>query len=98
MEHFKEILLETGVPQPDFMVVPQKGENLVCLAGARGGKVRYSHEGKVSVRPVKEHDVSHYLRKERGLFGHHDRPNVLLSNGIQSLRLDKQLVVDMNPP
>lgn len=44
------------------------------------------------------HEIAHYLRKERGLFGHHDRANVLLSNGIQSLRLDKQLVMDMNPP
>jgi hypothetical protein len=44
------------------------------------------------------HEILHYLRKERGFFGHHDRPNVLLSSGIQSLRLDKQLVLDINPP
>lgn len=44
------------------------------------------------------HELAHYLRKERGFAGHHDRPNVLLSSGIQSLRLDKQLVMDINPP
>ena len=44
------------------------------------------------------HEIAHSLRKERGFFGHHDRPNVLLSRGIQSLRLDKQLVMDINPP
>jgi hypothetical protein len=44
------------------------------------------------------HEIAHYLRSERGFTGHHDRPNVLLSSGIQSLRLDKQLVMDINPP
>jgi hypothetical protein len=39
------------------------------------------------------HEVAHYL----GAF-HHDRENVLLSNGRQSTRLDKQLVFDVNPP
>jgi hypothetical protein len=44
------------------------------------------------------HEVAHHLRHARGFNGHHDRPNVLLSTGIQSLRLDKQLVMDINPP
>lgn len=44
------------------------------------------------------HELAHHLRYARGFTGHHDRPNVLLSNGIQSLRLDKQLVMDINPP
>lgn len=44
------------------------------------------------------HEIAHYLRNERGFTGHHSRPNVLLSSGIQSLRLDKQLVMDINPP
>ena len=44
------------------------------------------------------HEILHYIRKERGFAGHHDRQNVLLSNKIQSLRMDKQLVMDVNPP
>jgi len=44
------------------------------------------------------HEILHYIRKERGFTGHHDRQNILLSNKIQSLRMDKQLVMDVNPP
>jgi hypothetical protein len=44
------------------------------------------------------HEIPHYIRKEPGFTGHHDRQKVLLSTRIQSLRIDKQLVMDVNPP
>lgn len=47
---------------------------------------------------VLAHEVLHHLRALRGSKGHHDRKNVLLSTGIQTLRIDKQLVIDINIP
>lgn len=47
---------------------------------------------------VLAHEILHYLRAVRGFKGHHDRKNVLLSSGIQTLRIDKQLVIDINIP
>jgi hypothetical protein len=45
------------------------------------------------------HEILHYLREARHMPGsHHDRERVLLSNGIQTLKIDKQLVLDINPP
>jgi len=41
------------------------------------------------------HEVAHYLR---GVQGHHSRPNVLLSDTLQTTAVDKQLVLDINPP
>jgi hypothetical protein len=39
------------------------------------------------------HVVAHYLGAD-----HHDRENVLLSTGRQSTRLDRGLVLAINPP
>lgn len=47
------------------------------------------------------HEVAHFLRfEEEGTRedDHHNRPNVLLSRGVQSARLDKQLVKKINSP
>ncbi len=45
------------------------------------------------------HEILHYLREARHLPpGHHSRDRILLSSGIQTLRIDKQLVMDINPP
>lgn len=45
------------------------------------------------------HEILHYLREKRKLPpGHYDRDGILLSNKVQSLRLDKQAVLDVNPP
>ncbi|MFN8650356.1 MAG: hypothetical protein U0133_00450 [Gemmatimonadales bacterium] len=47
---------------------------------------------------VLAHEILHHLRALRGATGHHDRKNVLLSSGIQTLRIDKQLIIDVNIP
>jgi hypothetical protein len=45
------------------------------------------------------HEVAHFLTYDRGLgMFHHARPNVLLSTGIESTRLDKPLVIQLNSP
>jgi hypothetical protein len=47
---------------------------------------------------VMAHEVGHFLhhkRKHSGS-GHHDRSGILLSSGMESLSLDKQLVSDLN--
>jgi len=46
---------------------------------------------------VMAHEVGHFLhhtRKHSGS-GHHDRSGILLSSGMESLSLDKQLVSDL---
>ena len=44
------------------------------------------------------HEVGHFLHHERNLpgSGHHDRNGILLSSGMESLSLDKQLVSNFN--
>jgi hypothetical protein len=45
------------------------------------------------------HEVAHFLTFEQdSVTFHHDRPNVLLSTGLQSTKLDKQLVFQINTP
>src|SRR5215510_16599444 len=54
MHSFKEVLPQTGVPQDNFMVVPHERENLVWIAGARGGgDVALAHGNGISVQQVK---------------------------------------------
>jgi hypothetical protein len=43
------------------------------------------------------HELAHFLQDRRNLVGHHSRDKVLLSTGIQSTLIDKQLVADLNP-
>lgn len=47
---------------------------------------------------VMAHEVGHFLHHKRNLpgSGHHDRSGILLSSGMESLSLDKQLVSDLN--
>jgi hypothetical protein len=47
---------------------------------------------------VMAHEVGHFLHEKRNLpGGHHDRNGLLLSSGLESLALDKQLVINLNP-
>jgi hypothetical protein len=47
---------------------------------------------------VMAHEVGHFLHHKRNLpaSGHHDRNGILLSSGMESLSLDKQLVINLN--
>ena len=47
---------------------------------------------------VMAHEVGHFLHHKRNLpgSGHHDRSGILLSSGMESLSLDKQLVSNFN--
>lgn len=47
---------------------------------------------------VMAHEVGHFLHHKRKLggSGHHDRGGILLSSGLESLSLDRQLVSDLN--
>lgn len=47
---------------------------------------------------VMAHEVGHFLHHKRNLggSGHHDRGGILLSSGLESLALDRQLVSDLN--
>ena len=47
---------------------------------------------------VMAHEVGHFLHHKRNLpgSGHHDRGGILLSTGLESLSLDKQLVSNLN--
>lgn len=47
---------------------------------------------------VMAHEVAHFLHHKRNLpgSGHHDRNGILLSKGMESLSLDKQLVANLN--
>jgi len=47
---------------------------------------------------VMAHEVGHFLHHKRNLpgSGHHDRSGILLSGGMESLSLDKQLVSNFN--
>lgn len=47
---------------------------------------------------VMAHEVGHFLHHKRNMpgSGHHDRGGILLSSGMESLALDKQLVSDLN--
>ncbi|WP_448149131.1 hypothetical protein [Labrys miyagiensis] len=47
---------------------------------------------------VMAHEVGHFLHHKRNMpgSGHHDRGGILLSSGMESLSLDKQLVSDLN--
>jgi hypothetical protein len=47
---------------------------------------------------VMAHEVGHFLHHKRNMpgSGHHDRSGILLSSGMESLSLDKQLVSDLN--
>jgi hypothetical protein len=44
------------------------------------------------------HEVGHFLHHKRNMpgSGHHDRNGILLSSGMESLALDKQLVANFN--
>jgi hypothetical protein len=46
------------------------------------------------------HEIAHFLADEAGFDGdiHHDRPDVLLSTKVQSTRLDREVVLRLNPP
>jgi hypothetical protein len=43
------------------------------------------------------HELAHHVQHTRSALGHHNREKILLSTGIQSPKLDKQLVADLNP-
>jgi hypothetical protein len=43
------------------------------------------------------HELAHFVQHTRGYGGHHDRENVLLSLGIQSSLIDKELLIQLNP-
>jgi len=47
---------------------------------------------------VMAHEVGHFLHHKRNLAGsgHHNRSGILLSSGMESLSLDKQLVINFN--
>lgn len=47
---------------------------------------------------VMAHEVAHFLHHKRNQSGsgHHDRSNILLSSGMESLSLDKQIVINLN--
>ncbi len=47
---------------------------------------------------VMAHEVGHFLHHKRNIpgSGHHNRSGILLSSGMESLSLDKQLVTDLN--
>jgi|GEM_PF-1859829 len=47
---------------------------------------------------VMAHEVGHFLHHKRNMpgSGHHDRSGILLSSGMESLSLDKQLVSNLN--
>lgn len=45
------------------------------------------------------HELLHFIRERRGMpEGHPSRDGILLSSKIQSLRIDKQMSIDINPP
>jgi hypothetical protein len=45
------------------------------------------------------HELLHFIREKRGMpKGHPGRDNILLSSKIQTLRIDKQMSIDINPP
>lgn len=58
------------------------------------------HPEQITIAPVLMtlcHELGHFLQDRRTLVGHHGRPEVLLSSGIQGTLIDKQLVADLNP-
>lgn len=56
MTRLREIMQETGMPQDNFLVVPNDGVNLVWLDGTRGA-VSFDHDRKLSVHAVKSDQV-----------------------------------------
>jgi hypothetical protein len=68
----------------------------VCVVVDQGNPPVFDH-GEAFIG-VMAHEVGHFLhhkRKHAGS-GHHDRGGILLSSGMESLSLDKQLVSDLN--
>jgi len=68
----------------------------VCVVVDQGNPPVFDH-GEAFIG-VMAHEVGHFLhhkRKHAGS-GHHDRSGILLSSGMESLSLDKQLVGDLN--
>jgi hypothetical protein len=68
----------------------------VCVVVDQGNPPVFDH-GEAFIG-VMAHEVGHFLHHKRNLrgSGHHDRSGILLSSGMESLSLDKQLVSYLN--
>jgi len=68
----------------------------VCVVVDQGNPLVFDH-GEAFIG-VMAHEVGHFLHHKRNMpgSGHHDRGGILLSSGMESLSLDKQLVSDLN--
>ena len=68
----------------------------VCVVVDQGNPPVFEH-GEAFIG-VMAHEVGHFLHHKRNHpgSGHHDRSGILLSSGMESLSLDKQLVSDLN--
>jgi hypothetical protein len=68
----------------------------VCVVVDQGNPPVFDH-GEAFIG-VMAHEVGHFLHHKRNHpgSGHHDRSGILLSSGMESLSLDKQLVSDLN--
>lgn len=66
----------------------------VCVVVDRGNPPVFDH-GEAFIG-VMAHEIGHFLHHKRNIpgSGHHDRSGILLSSGMESLSLDKQLVSD----
>jgi hypothetical protein len=68
----------------------------VCVVVDQGNPPMFD-DGEAFIG-VMAHEVGHFLHHKRNLpgSGHHDRSGILLSSGMESLSLDKQLVINLN--
>lgn len=68
----------------------------VCVVVDQGNPPVFDH-GEAFIG-LMAHEAGHFLHHKRKLggSGHHDRGGILLSSGLESLALDKQLVTDLN--
>lgn len=68
----------------------------VCVVVDAGNPPVFAH-GEAFIG-VMAHEVGHFLHHKRNMpgSGHHDRKGILLSSGMESLALDRQLVSDLN--
>jgi hypothetical protein len=106
---FKKYILPDKHPDADttvFLVGRWKGNDTHPNGTYyRGEKAAVVDDNPVHPQQVKAdgfvvtlcHEIAHHLQHVRKLVGHHGRERVLLSTGIESTYLDKQLVADLNP-
>ena len=68
----------------------------VCVVVDQGNPPMFDY-GEAFIG-VMAHEVGHFLHHKRNMpgSGHHDRSGILLSSGMESLSLDKQLVSNLN--